>query len=77
MLLAAWAVFTAALIAIMARTDQDYYEDVLQSTETSFNAQVAAREGRVSENAPKNISLGRTGLGGGWGASAFYYKAPH
>lgn len=74
MLLAAWAVFTAALIAIMARTDQDYYEDVLQSTETSFNAQVAAREGRVSENAPKNISLGRTGLGGGWGASAFYYK---
>ena len=74
LLTAVWAVFTAALIVIMARADQDYYEDVLQSTETSFNAQVAAREGRVSENAPKNISLGRTGLGGGWGASAFYYK---
>ena len=73
-LLAVWAVFTAALIILMARADQDFYEDVLQSTETSFNAQVAAREGRVSENAPKNISLGRTGLGGGWGASAFYYK---
>lgn len=74
LLTAVWAVYTAALIIIMARADQDYYEDVLQSTETSFAAQAAAREGRVSENAPKNISLGKTGLGGGWGASAFWYK---
>ena len=31
-LLAVWAVFTAALIILMARADQDFYEDVLQST---------------------------------------------
>ena len=73
-LLAVWAVFTAALIILMARADQDFYEDVLQSTETSFATQTAAKEGRVSEIAPKNVSVGRTGLGGGWGASAFWYK---
>lgn len=73
-LLAVWAVFTAALIILMARADQDFYEDVLQSTETTFATQTAAKEGRVSEIAPKNVSVGRTGLGGGWGASAFWYK---
>ena len=74
LLTAVWAVFTAALIVIMARADQDYYEDVLQSTETSFAAQAAAKEGRISESAPKNVNVGKTGLGGGFGASAFYYK---
>ncbi len=73
-LLAVWAVFTAALIILMARADQDFYEDVLQSTETTFAAQSAVKEGRVSEVAPKNINVGKTGLGGGWGASAFWYK---
>ena len=72
--LALWAVFCAALYLAMARADQDYYEDVLQSTETSFAAQAAAREGRISESAPKNVNVGKTGLGGGFGASAFYYK---
>ena len=74
LLLGVWAVFSAALILIMAKTDQDYYEDVLQSTETAFLTQAAAKEGRISEAAPKKVSLGRTGLGGGRGASAFYYK---
>lgn len=73
-LLAVWAVFTAALIILMARADQDYYEDVLQSTETTFAAQSAAKEGRIAEAAPKKVSVGKTGLGGGWGASAFWYK---
>ena len=36
--LALWAVFCLALWLAMARADQDYYEDVLQSTETAFNA---------------------------------------
>ena len=72
--LALWAVFCAALWLAMARADQDYYEDVLQSTETAFNAQAAAKEGRVTETGPKNLKLGRTGLGGGEGASAFWYK---
>ena len=69
-----WAVYAVALIVVMTRTDQDYYEDVLQSTETTFATQTAAKEGRVSENAPKNVNVGKTGLGGGWGASAFWFK---
>lgn len=69
-----WAVYAVALIVVMTRTDQDYYEDVLQSTETTFATQTAAKEGRISENAPKNVNVGKTGLGGGWGASAFWYK---
>lgn len=69
-----WAVFAAALIVLMAKADQDFYEDVLQSTETTFAAQSAAKEGRVGEIAPKNVNVGKTGLGGGWGASAFWYK---
>ena len=73
-LTAVWAVFTAALIILMAKADQDFYEDVLQSTETTFATQSAAKEGRVSENAPKKVNVGQTGLGGGWGASAFWYK---
>lgn len=72
--LALWAVFCAALYLAMARADQDYYEDVLQSTETAFNAQAAAKEGRVTETGPKKLKLGRTGLGGGQGASVFWYK---
>ena len=69
-----WAVYSAALVVIMARADQDYYEDVLQSTETAFLTQAAAKEGRIADTAPKNVSVGKTGLGGGMGASVFYYK---
>lgn len=69
-----WAVYTAALIIVMTRVDQDYYEDVLQSTETTFAAQSAAKAGRIADAAPKKVSVGKTGLGGGFGASAFYYK---
>ena len=34
----------------------------------------AAKEGRVTETGPKKLKLGRTGLGGGQGASVFWYK---
>lgn len=73
-LVAVWAIYTAALIIIMAKVDQDYYEDVLQSTETTFAAQSAVKEGRIADAAPKKVKVGKSGLGGGWGASAFYYK---
>ena len=69
-----WAAYSAALVIVMAKADQDYYEDVLQSTETAFLTQAAAKEGRVADTAPRNVSVGKTGLGGGRGASAFYYK---
>lgn len=72
--LAIWAVYVAALFMAIGRSGQDYFEDVLQSTETSFNIQSQAKEGRMSESAPKKLKMGKTGLGGGNGASVFWYK---
>ena len=52
----------------------DYYEDVLQSAETTFTTQQSAKEGKVAETAPRKLKVGKTGLPGGEGASVFYYK---
>lgn len=62
------------LVRLITRTQADFYEDVLQATERSYSAVVSAKEGKVTENMPQHIKLGKTGLGGGWGASAFAYK---
>ena len=83
---AALAVYTALLAAAFAlllalfhRSDADYYEDVLQTTETQFEARQAMKEKRTAEpadrsGARKKLRVGKTGLGGGWGADAFFYK---
>lgn len=67
----------AALIVLFRRTNADYYEDVLQTTETQFAARQAMK-GRQSGmgivKTEKKVRVGKTGLGGGWGASAFFYK---
>lgn len=52
----------------------DFYEDVLQSAEVTHSAITARREGQLAEAAPANVKLGKTGLGKGFGADAFYYK---
>ncbi len=67
-------VAAAGVVVIMVMADLDYYEDVLQTAETSYSAIAAAKEGSVAEAGPKVVKLGKTGLGGGWGASAFYYE---
>lgn len=72
--LAVWAAVIVLAVAVMMRTDQDYYEDVLQSTETAFLNAESAKKGRVAESAPQNVKTGATGLGGGTGAAAFWYK---
>ena len=69
-----WAVVMIAGVVLLRAAVPDYYEDVLQSTESSYAQKEAAREGRVVETAPRNVKAGKTGLGGGLGASAFYYK---
>ncbi|MGI5971335.1 MAG: putative ABC exporter domain-containing protein [Oscillospiraceae bacterium] len=66
--------FTALFIAVIFMIDTDYYEDVLVATEVSASAITAKKEGRLGEAVPKNVKLGRTGLGRGRGASAFYFK---
>ena len=61
------------LIAVSFLND-DFYEDVLKATEVSFSAITARKEGKAQELTPRNVKVGRTGLRGGMGASAFYYK---
>ena len=54
--------------------NSDYYEDVLKSTENSFSAISARKEGKAAENAPKNIKTGKIGLTKGSGVAAIYEK---
>src|SRR5699024_1777387 len=50
------------------------YEDVLSTAETAQSAVTAQKEGQLNEVVPKNVKVGKTGLGKGWGASAIYHK---
>lgn len=65
-----WALYRVAIKFI----NSDYYEDVLKSTEVSFSAISARKEGKASENAPKNIKTGKIGFTKGKGASAIAEK---
>lgn len=72
-LLAAATVF--ALLAFL-KSDSDYYEDVLQNTETTYEIKKAAKEGNINMNMPgqKIRKVKKVGIGHGWGASAFFFK---
>lgn len=54
--------------------DMDFYEDVLKATEVSFSAITARKEGKAQEMAPRNVKVGKTGLGKGFGASVIAQK---
>lgn len=69
------------LLALFRKSDADYYEDVLQSTETQFAVRQTRKDGgrhasfaARSGSAEKKVRVGKTGLGGGWGADTFFYK---
>ncbi|MBQ3107457.1 MAG: hypothetical protein IJC68_02455, partial [Firmicutes bacterium] len=66
-------VYVAALVLAISKAKADYYEDVLETTERSYAALEAAKLGRVKEGAAKT-KVGKSGMGKGWGASAFFYK---
>lgn len=68
---AAFCGLAAWLISIL---NTDFYEDVLQATEISFSAVTASKEGKINDPLPKNIKLGKTGLGKGAGADTFFYR---
>ena len=72
--LAATVALIGALLWLITRHNADFYEDVLKATEVSFTAITAKKEGKMAETLPQNVRVGRTGLGKGRGASAFYYK---
>lgn len=68
------AAYVLALILLILKMRADFYEDVLLATEISFQALSGAKEGRMPESTVTNVKVGKTGLGKGWGAAAFYYK---
>ena len=63
-----------AVMLLLCVIRMDYYEDVLQTTEAAYASVTAAKEGRVQEAAPRNVKVGKVGIGKGFGANAFYYK---
>lgn len=65
-----WLLYRLAVRVI----NSDYYEDVLQSTEVSYSAIQARKEGKVAETAPRNVKTGKTGIDKGFGASVIAVK---
>jgi len=72
------AVLCVVLIVVLAvlvvTCKNNYYEDVLETAEVAQSNVTAQKEGNFNEIVPKNVKVGKTGLGKGWGASALYYK---
>lgn len=68
------ALLFGALLGLILSCKNNYYEDVLETAETAQSAITAQKEGQLSEVVPKNVKVGKTGLGKGWGASAIFYK---
>lgn len=65
-----WILYRIAITFI----NSDYYEDVLQSTENAFSAISARKEGKASENAPRNVKTGKIGITKGFGAAVIAQK---
>lgn len=61
-------------VLLFLKSTPDYYEDVLEKAEKTFALRQAKKEKRgfASASAPKKV--GKSGLGRGWGANAFFYK---
>jgi hypothetical protein len=69
------AVGCAGAACLFMRSDADYYEDVLQNTESTYAMRQAMKEGNAfAKENQKRVRVGKTGLGAGWGAGAFFYK---
>ena len=69
--------FVGSLIlyyVLVSVLNMDYYEDVLKATEVSFSAITARKEGKAQELTPRNVKVGKTGLGKGFGASVIAQK---
>lgn len=69
------AALLALILVLLFRTDADYYEDVLQGAETTFELRRSIKEKRtVDVRSRRKKKVGKTGIGRGWGADAFFYK---
>lgn len=70
--------FAVFAILIFACSKADYYEDVLQKTESVYEFRNAIKNGNVSDknmmSSKRKVKIGRTGINKGSGASVFFYK---
>ncbi len=70
--------FAVFAILIFVYSKADYYEDVLQKTESVYEFRNAIKNGNVSDknmmSSRKKVKIGRTGISKGSGASVFFYK---
>lgn len=70
--------FAVFAILIFVYSKADYYEDVLQKTESVYEFRNAIKNGNVSDknmmSDRKKVKIGRTGISKGSGASVFFYK---
>jgi len=65
----------AGSILLFSTSNSDYYEDVLQTTETTFGLKKAMKEGRpVNKFSTKTVKVTDTGINHGWGADTFFFK---
>ena len=74
-----WLVLSLAggglMILGVLRSDADYYEDILLSTETTYQTKQAQKEGNLNMSMGKaKVRKGDTGLKGGKGASTLFYR---
>ncbi|WP_346916436.1 putative ABC exporter domain-containing protein [Clostridium sp.] len=62
-------------ILILMKSKNEYYEDVLQATETMYKRKEDAKEGRIVDTKDtKKIKLKNSGINKGRGASVFFFK---
>ncbi len=78
---AVFAALNAAVVAgsvlLFAKSNSDYYEDVLQTTESTFELKQAVKDGKTAGVRGMNTQPRRvtdTGIWHGWGASVFFFK---
>lgn len=70
-------VLTVASVVLLVKGNPDYYEDVLQSTEVTYEAM---QEKKANENGAglarfrNRHAVKKGGFHGGWGANTFFYK---
>ena len=67
-------VLFGVLLGLILTCKNNYYEDVLETAENAQSAVTGQKEGQLTEVVPKNVKVGKSGLGKGWGASAIYQK---
>ncbi len=62
-------------IFLFLKSNSDYYEDVLQSTETAFEMRKSVKEGNsFQKQSNRTIKIRDTGINHGWGANIFFFK---